>query len=163
MIAGELISNTVFPAKPSDNLMLLQEKMREHHLTHYPIVRYTQYLGMINEDDLLSSIKEDSNQKSDLLPHELVFVYETQHIYDVIHVLHIHQLDVLPVLDEKQRYVGMITIHDLTDHFARITGVDEPGGIIVLEVNNRENSLAHIAQIVESRSEEHTSELQSRE
>src|SRR5690606_2165511 len=158
-----LISSTVFPAKPSDSLSALLEKMREQRLAHYPIVRYTQYVGLINEDDLLSLMKEDSNQKSEQLSHEHIFVYEAQHLYDVIHLFHIHQLDVLPVLDEKQRYVGMITIHDLTDHFARITGVDEPGGIIVLEVNNRENSLAHIAQIVESRSEEHTSELQSRE
>jgi len=38
----------------------------------------------------------------------------------------------------------------MMEYFASITSVKEPGGIIVLELNNSNNSLAHIAQIVES-------------
>ena len=36
------------------------------------------------------------------------------------------------------------------EFMATLTAVKDPGGIIVLEVDNRNNSLAHIAQIVES-------------
>ena len=38
----------------------------------------------------------------------------------------------------------------MNEYFARLTSVTDPGGIIVLEIGNKNNSLAHMAQIVES-------------
>jgi hypothetical protein len=38
----------------------------------------------------------------------------------------------------------------MMEHVATIASVKEPGSIIILEINNRNNSLSHIAQIVES-------------
>jgi hypothetical protein len=38
----------------------------------------------------------------------------------------------------------------MNTYFAELTAVTEPGAIIVLEISNRNNSLAHMAQIVES-------------
>lgn len=150
MIASELVSDTIFPVRPGDKLSLVQEKMRESHLAHFPVVRYTEYLGLINEDDLAAAIKEQPEGKVEALSLEHISVYEGLHIYEVIHAFHSHQIDVLPVVDDKQHFLGMITNSDLVDYFSTITGSEEPGGIIVLELNNRDNSLSHIAQIVES-------------
>jgi acetoin utilization protein AcuB len=45
----------------------------------------------------------------------------------------------------------MIGQNDLLAHFRKLlTAVNEPGGIIVLEMNHHEYSLSQIAQIVES-------------
>jgi acetoin utilization protein AcuB len=77
-------------------------------------------------------------------------VLENQHIYDVIRIFYEQKLTVVPVLDDKMNYLGLISINSLLEYFANITSVGQPGGIIVLEINNRDNSLAHIAQIVES-------------
>lgn len=150
MIASELVTDTVFPVKPGDKLAALQDKMREAHLANFPVVRYTEYLGLVNEDDLTALIKEQPDAKVEALPREHVSVFEGLHLYDVMHSFHTHQVDVLPVVDEKAQFVGMITLRDLAAYFAMITGSEEPGGIIVLELNNRDNSLSHIAQIVES-------------
>jgi len=38
----------------------------------------------------------------------------------------------------------------MNEYFARLTSVEQPGGIIVLEISNKNNSLAHMSQIVES-------------
>jgi acetoin utilization protein AcuB len=38
----------------------------------------------------------------------------------------------------------------MMEYVATMTSVKEPGGIIILEITNRNNSLAHISQIVES-------------
>src|SRR6202012_6237049 len=73
-----------------------------------------------------------------------------QHIYDVIRLFYEQQLTVVPVLDIKKNYLGIIPINAMNTYFAAITSVAEPGGIIVLEINNKNNSLAHMAQIVES-------------
>jgi len=59
-------------------------------------------------------------------------------------------LTVVPVLDLKKNYLGLILIDTIIKYFASITAVDQPGGIIVLEISEKNNSLAHMAQIVES-------------
>jgi acetoin utilization protein AcuB len=57
---------------------------------------------------------------------------------------------VVPVLDSKNNYKGVITSNDLIRHIAGISSMDQPGGIIVLDVVDRDYSLSQIAQIVES-------------
>jgi CBS domain-containing protein len=59
-------------------------------------------------------------------------------------------LSVIPVLDENQKYLGLITMKDLVKNLANLSSIRDPGGIIVLEVNERDYSLSQIAQIVES-------------
>jgi len=78
------------------------------------------------------------------------YVLESQHIYDVIRIFYEQQLTVVPVLDAKKNYLGVISINMMNEYFAKLTSVTEPGGIIVLEIVNKNNSLAHMAQIVES-------------
>ena len=150
MIASELVSDAVFPVQPGEKLSSLQEKMREAQLEHFPVVRYTQYLGLLNEDDVAAQLKENPDALVESMTLEHISIYGGAHIYDVIQAFYLHQIDVLPVIDDKQHFLGMITSGDLLDYFAVLTGADQPGGIIVLELNNRDNSLAHIAQIVES-------------
>src|SRR5690606_15520436 len=150
MTANEIISDSIYPAKTSDSLKTLLSRMQEYRIGQLPLIRYNQLIGLVHEDDVVSAIKDKEELKPADLSHELIFVYENQHVYDVVRLFYIHQLDVLPVIDEKQYYKGSITLHDLLNEIALITTSDEPGGIIVLEVNNRDNSLSHIAQIVES-------------
>lgn len=150
MIAGELISENIYPVKPSDKLRVVLDRMQEYHIGQLPVVKGSQFLGLINEDDIASPNPEKENVKTVEYGHDLIFVYENQHIYDVIRLFDVHQLDVLPVLTEKYGYLGAITLRELVNHMTLLTGSTDIGGIIVLEVNNRDNALSHIAQIVES-------------
>jgi acetoin utilization protein AcuB len=86
--------------------------------------------------------------------HELTlykpFVTTEQHIFEVIGMASRLKLSVVPVLDTKNNYKGVITSNDLIRHIAGISSMDQPGAIIVLEVIDRDYSLSQIAQIVES-------------
>lgn len=150
MIAGELISENIYPVKPSDKLRVVLDRMQEHRIGQIPVVKRNELIGLLNEDDIDSANVGDKMVKSLEHSHDSIFVYENQHIYDVIRLFDIHQVDVLPVITEKHGYVGLITLQDLVNNMALLTDSNEPGGIIVLEINNRDNALSHIAQIVES-------------
>jgi len=78
------------------------------------------------------------------------FVTEEQHIYEVIELVAQHKLTVIPVLNNKKEYLGLITLHDLLQGFAKLTAVDKHGAIIILELNVNDYSLSEISQIVES-------------
>lgn len=150
MIAGEIISNTIYPVKPSDKIRVVLDRMQEYHIGQLPVVKNNQLLGLLNEEDIIEQNPDKDTVKTIVLGHDLVFAYENQHIYDILRLFDIHQLDILPVLTEKYGYVGAITLRDLVRNITLLTGSSEMGGIIVLEINNRDNALSHISQIVES-------------
>jgi CBS domain-containing protein len=150
MLAIELIADTIPPVHTSDTVQKVTDRLVEFRLRHLPIVNEEQFLGLVADTDL---IKETDNQvQIGSLALSLVnpYVREDQHIYDVIRLFYEQQLTVVPVLDAKQNYLGLISINNMNEYFAKLTSVTEPGGIIVLEITNKNNSLAHMAQIVES-------------
>jgi CBS domain-containing protein len=150
MLAIELIANMIPPVNTSDTIQKAVDRMIEFRIRHLPIVNEEQFLGLLAEDDLVG--ESDFQTPIGALALSLVnpYVLEDQHIYDVIRMFYERQLTVVPVLDVKKNYLGLITINALAEYFALLTSVEQPGGIIVLEISNKNNSLAHMAQIVES-------------
>jgi len=150
MLAAELIADAIPPVHTSDTVQKVVDRMVEFRVRHLPIVNEEQFLGLLAENDLINIT--DNQTEVGALGLSLVnpYVVEDQHIYDVIRLFYEQQLTVVPVLDIKKNYLGMISINAMNEYFARLTSVSQPGGIIVLEINNKNNSLAHMAQIVES-------------
>ncbi|MFI5138560.1 MAG: CBS domain-containing protein [Sphingobacteriales bacterium] len=150
MLAIELITEAIPPVNTSDTIQKVVDRMIEFRVRHLPIVNEDQFLGLLAEDDLAG--EPDNQTQIGSLALSLVnpYVLEDQHVYDVIRLFYESKLTVVPVLDAKKNYLGLISINALTGYFASLTSVEQPGGIIVLEINNKNNSLAHMAQIVES-------------
>ncbi|HET8830274.1 MAG TPA: CBS domain-containing protein [Pelobium sp.] len=150
MIASELISVVIFPLKTSDSIQKALDWMSEFRVNHLPIVNETHFLGLLSGDDLID--ETDTTEPVSAVTLSLInpYVLENQHVYDVIKTMSEQKLSVLPVLDEKMNYLGAICVEDIVEYLATLTSATDPGGIIVLEIANRDNSLAHIAQIVES-------------
>lgn len=150
MLAVELIADAIPPVHTSDTIQKVMERMLEFRLRHLPIVNEEQFLGLIADTDLVEENDYQASIGSLALSLVSPYALEDQHIYDVIRLFYEQQLTIVPVLDAKKNYLGLISINAMTEYFAQLTSVTEPGGIIVLEIGNKNNSLAHMAQIVES-------------
>ena len=150
MVAKDLISEVIPSLKTSDLGLTALNWMEIFKISHLPIVNNHEFLGLISDTDIY-----DMNQPNEPIGnHELTlykpFVTTEQHIFEVIGLASRLKLSVVPVLDSKNNYEGVITSNDLIRHIAGISSMDQPGGIIVLEVIDRDYSLSQIAQIVES-------------
>jgi acetoin utilization protein AcuB len=150
MIARDLISDTIPPVKTSDSIQKVLDRMAEFRVSHMPIVEAGQFLGVISDNDLIEIFDYSEPIAGIQLSLSNTAVNQDQHIYDVVRLFNEKRLTLIPVMDEQRNYLGVISVNSMVEYFASITSVKEPGGIIVLEINNRNNSLAHIAQIVES-------------
>lgn len=149
-LARDLISELIPPLKTSDTGESALLWMEEFKVAHLPIVNNVDFLGLISESDIL-----DMNSPAEAIgAHHLslfrAFVYDYQHIYDVLRALSTNKLSLIPVLDDKERFLGNIHLNDLLTHFAEMASMKEPGGLIVLELNVNDYSLSEIARIVES-------------
>ena len=150
MVAKDLISEVIPSLKTSDLGQTALNWMEIFKISHLPIVNNQEFLGLISDTDIY-----DMNQANEPIGNHALtlyrpFVTTEQHIFEVIGLASRLKLSVVPVLDAKNNYKGVITSNDLIRHIAGISSMDQPGGIIVLEVIDRDYSLSQIAQIVES-------------
>jgi len=104
---------------------------------------------IISETEILD--RKDLTQSLDVLFDHLPrpYVAETAHVFEVLAKMAEHRISVLPVLDLQEHYVGCTSVHQLMCLIANTGSIKELGGIIVLEMNRVDYSLAQIAQIVE--------------
>jgi len=150
MFAAEIISDAIPSLRADDTVQKALDRMNDFKLKHLPVVNEVTLLGLVSEDDLLN-IDNHGTLLSDNAVNILnVFVLSNVHTYDVIRLLSQLKLTAVPVLDQQKNYIGLISINNMVNAVAEQYAVNEPGGIIVLEISNRDNSLAHIAQIVEA-------------
>jgi acetoin utilization protein AcuB len=150
MYARELISDDIPPLKTSDTGERALAWMDEFRVSHLPIVNNVDFLGLISESDILdfNSASEPIGGHSLNLSRPYVFDY--QHTYDVLKVMASLKLSVIPVLNDKDQYLGLIHLSTLLQHFAEMASMKESGGLLVLELNLHDYSLSEISRIVES-------------
>jgi CBS domain-containing protein len=150
MIARHLIADEIVPLRTSNTGKEALNLMEELKVSHLPIVNGDNLLGLISEQDIydLNNLKQPiGNHKLSL---KNPFVNEHQHLYDVLKLVSSLKLTVIPVLDDHERYIGSIGMRNLVGFMANSFALENPGGIIVLEMSENDYNLAEIAQIVQS-------------
>jgi acetoin utilization protein AcuB len=149
MLAKDLITDEIPPLKTSDTGLMAINWMEEFKVSQLPIVEKHEYLGLISDTDILDLNITDQELGKSKLSLLRPFVYESQHIYEVIKLASSMKLSVLPVLNAQEQYLGIIPVISLIHQFATLAATREPGGIIVLEMNVHDYSMTQMAQIVE--------------
>ncbi len=150
MLARELISDVVTALKTSDSGTKALSWMEVFRIKHLPIVNHREFLGLISDADIYDMNDPDEPIGAHELSLEKPYVNEDQHIYEVIELLARMELTLVPVLNQEKQYLGVITQEELTRKFAHLSALQQPGGILELEMNQIDYSLAEISQIVES-------------
>ncbi len=151
MLAKDLISDVVPAISIRETGMNALNWMEIFRISHLPVVGDNyEFLGLISDTEIFDY--ELSNKK--LGAHNLTllrpFVYSDVHVYEVISAVSKQKLTIVPVLDKNNKYMGVISLHDLVHYFAEFTAADNPGAVFILEMATLDYSLSQIAQIIES-------------
>ncbi len=150
MIAKELISDIIPALKTSDTGTQALQWMEIARVSHLPIVNDKELLGIISDSDIYDLNSPDEAVGNHPLSLELVYVLEDQHIFEIVDKVARYKLTLIPVLNYKNEYIGVISLHDLLIGLAKVTNIETNGAILVLEMNIRDYSLSEIARIIES-------------
>jgi acetoin utilization protein AcuB len=150
MLARELISDVITALKTSDSGTGALSWMEVFRVKHLPIVNHREFLGLISDSDIYDLNDPDEPVGNHNLSLQKPYVREEQHIYEVIELMSRLELTLVPVLNHEKLYLGVITQEDLTRKFAHLSAMQQPGGIIELEMSQHDYSLSEISQIVES-------------
>ncbi len=150
MIATELISYDIPPLKLSDTGSKALDWMEEFKVKDMPVINGRKYIGIIEETDVLDRNDIEEKISNYNLSFRKPFIYQHQHIFDAITQMVEQEVDVLPVLNENEDYIGLLTNASIIKFFAEMASIKSQGSIITLELNLNDYSLAEISKMVES-------------
>lgn len=146
----QLISTLVPTINPTDSGNRVLDIMEENHITQLPIIVDDKYVALLQENDILEWEHPESNiSESNLLQFKPAIQAEA-HPFEAFRLAHQMQLNVLPVINSENKYLGAITPASLVKYFTENSGIDSPGGIIILEILPRNYSMYQIARICEN-------------
>lgn len=150
MLASELIDPMLPSLKPTDRVGQAMDWMQEHRVGQLVLTDQGEYRGVISEE-LLMDVGDDERSLSDVMRlFEQTFVYEDQHLYEIIGLILQNRMEVVAVLSEDKEFSGTISTSELLKQFAQELGVQEQGAILILNINERDYSLSEISRLVES-------------
>ena len=150
MLNKELISGSIPALSPDDSVVHALQLMADYHLSHLPVVKEDAFLGLVSEDELLNVSDDSLSISKAAIPLSLVSVHASSHFTEAIRLANEYNLSVVPVVEEQTVWTGAISRIDLLKGLARISGVEEPGGMIVLEMEQRNFSFSEISKLVET-------------
>jgi len=149
LLAQELISEVIPSLRLDDTGQKALNWMEIFRISHLPVTDDHEYIGLISDKSIydLNLAEKQMEECREYLVQPQILI--SQHIYEVVSVISEWKISVVPVLDLYHRYKGVISVFDVAQHFADLVAVREPGGVIVLELNPMDYSLAQIARMVE--------------
>ncbi|RYY24073.1 MAG: CBS domain-containing protein [Chitinophagaceae bacterium] len=149
MLNKEIISSTVPTLNPDDTVLQALELMSEFHVSQLAVVVQDKYLGLVFEDDLLNM--DDTAQLRTAGDHfSRVAVHANTHFIEAVQASNDYNLTVVPVVERENEFIGVIQATDLLKALGKITGASDPGGVIVLEMDQRNFSFSEISKLVET-------------
>jgi predicted transcriptional regulator len=117
--------------------------------SHFPIIEDGIYIGSIAVDDIetFDSDKKVVDYKFTL---EHFFVRTNMIWLDVLEVFAKNHTNLVPILDENNKYIGYYEIEDIIKFFHETPFLKEQGTVIIVQKNTIDYSMSQIVQIVES-------------
>lgn len=149
MIARDLISDEIPPLKDSDTGLRALSWMDEFKVAHLPIVRGTEYIGLISDTDILDMEAPEKALRDQKLNLVRPFVTQDVHVYNVMQLVSDLNLSMVPILDNEGKYIGATNLNHLMSLIVKTSSIADKGAVIVLNMNERNYSMVEISRIVE--------------
>ncbi|MEO1031951.1 CBS domain-containing protein [Winogradskyella sp.] len=145
----DFVINDIRPLNITDKIADLQMLFNQLTYSHIPIENEGVYMGCISETDAhcFDGAKSINDCNYTI---EGFFVRSTTNWLDVLEAFANHDSNIMPVLDEKNTYLGYYELNDIIHLFNETPFFAEPGGIIIIEKGIHDYSFSEISQIVES-------------
>ena len=160
MLNKDVISSTIPTLNLNDTVAQALQLMSEFHVEHLAVVADDKFAGLLYEADLLNA-PDDTITITKLQPtFSKLAVHAETHLIEAVQLVNEYGLTVVPVIEGEHEFIGVILQADLFKQLAKQIGANEPGAIIVLELEKRGYSFSEISKLVET-NDAHITQLNS--
>ncbi len=117
----DVMSQEVWTAAPTDDLERARTEMFTHQIHHLVVVERGKIVGVLSEHDLAA---RTGLQVSDVMTPDPIVASAHTTVREAANLMRGNHVSCLPVLDDRQRLVGIVTVTDLLELMGR--GVTRP-------------------------------------
>ena len=170
MFVSKSMTHKVIAVRPETSIIDARDLMLKHRIRHLPVVEDDDFLvGIITDRDVRSILPAAFYAKSDthmemgdfsslkvaeaMTPNPRTVSPEDT-IEDVLLQIQALRVGALPVVDRQGRLKGLISVRDLLRAFINVLGIEEPGTLLGVLV---EEKLGQMKIIVDAITEENIS------
>jgi len=150
MITSQLINGLIPSVSPTDTVLDVQDWMDEFRVSQLPVVENKRYKGLIKDTQLLAFADDSAEVGNFELVLKDTFATEHQHFFDVLHLFHEFDVELIPVLNHEKEYLGVISIKDSAKILSKAFSAEMQGGILILSIDYRDYSMSEIGRLIES-------------
>lgn len=145
----DYINNDIKAITVDDTIESVQDFFADLSFSHFPVLENGIYIGSISGDDVETF---DAEKKILDYRYTLEGFYARKNMIwlDLLEIFARNHTSIVPVLDEKNNYIGYYDITDIIKFFHETPFLKEMGGIIIVEKNINDYSMSQISQLVES-------------
>ncbi|MBS1577217.1 MAG: CBS domain-containing protein [Bacteroidetes bacterium] len=150
MLTRDLHSQVLPYLHLHDKVYQALQMMNESHVSHLPIVDGDKFAGLISEDDLLQADNDTAELSTLQQSFSVHSVKEDEHFLQAVKLAVENGYSVVPVVNEENEITGTVAYADLLKQASAFMNINEPGGLIVLEMEAKDYSFNAISRIIES-------------
>jgi CBS domain-containing protein len=146
---SQLLDNSFQTFDLHDTVSHALEVMEMHHIEYVVVLDGLNYLGVLDVVDL-----EEADPSAELIALDQFFikahVKSNDFFLQALKIKSKYNIDVIPVLNEKNEWEGVIKADTLLEQTSLLLGASTTGAFIVLEIPRIDYSPGQINRLVES-------------
>lgn len=170
MFVSKSMTTKVITINKDADIFEAKEKMTEYRIRHLPVVTKAYHLiGIVSDRDIRSampsmSLNEYNSKKikakiaklriKDIMTIDPIAISPLHTIQDALVLIQKTRVGAFPVVDEKGKLRGIISVRDLLRAFINVMGMEDPGTLMCIIV---EEKLGQMKKIVDAITEERIS------
>lgn len=149
MLSSQLIQTTYPIINLFDKIGFALQLMDDYDVIHLPVTSEEKFAGIISKEELLdadetvvvAALQENFIQKS---------IKGTEHFMAVVKLSAENNLSLVPIINDESEIIGSVSTKEILTTLNLFVGNEEPGGMIVLEIERRNFSFGEISRLVET-------------
>ncbi len=170
MFIDKSMTTGVVTIGEDEGILAGREIMAEHGFRHLPVVdKNNTLIGIVTDRDIRSAmpstfVDEEEGKKErehisqlkikDIMTTNPITLSPTNTLEDALLLMQKMRVGAFPVVDQRGRVVGIISIRDLLGAFINVLGIEEPGMLLCILV---EEKVGEMKKIVDAITEERIS------
>jgi predicted transcriptional regulator len=145
----DYINNDYKAIDSLESIESVQDFFAKAAFSHFPVIEEQVYIGCLASDDI-ETFESDKKVKHYRYALEGFYARTNMIWLDVLEIFARNHTNIVPVLDDTNKYVGYYEITDIIKFFYDTPFLKEQGGIIIVKKNSVDFSMSQVIQIVES-------------
>jgi len=149
MLVEQLIQSDFPTLHLSDKVSFALQLMDEYDSIYLPVIENNLFNGIIAKSSLL-----DTDEEATLLELQEQFIQvsvkKEEYFLSTLKLFVEKKISIVPVVNIVNEYIGLVSTKTLLENVYAFLGTNEPGAVIVLEVERRNYSFGEISRLIET-------------